>query len=114
MGKTTFQKAEFELLRQRLLLRALDKVGIWEAHVEIMREAKVAGEIASQTGFPSLIFPSLFEERVSAVLQRFHQREDAYWGSLRSNVNGGEIRISPMSIPLRADTAPPSVPATAS
>ena len=87
MGKTTFQKAEFEVLKQRLLLRELAVVGIWEAHAEMMREAEIAGEIASQIEFSALVFPCLFEERVSAVLQRFQQRENAYWAGFPLLVN---------------------------
>ena len=105
MGKTTFQKAEFEVLKQRLLLRELDEVGIWEAHLQIMQEAEVAGEIASQTPFPALVFPSLFEERVGAVLQQFHRRETAYWRAFRPIVNGVGLRTAQPALPLPVDPA---------
>jgi hypothetical protein len=66
------------LIKQRLLLRELAAVENWEAHVEIMR----AADLASQTAFPALLFPSLFEECVGSALKSFRDREAAYWEKL--------------------------------
>ena len=75
--------AEFELLKQRLLLRELNEVGSWEAHAQIIQEAEKASEIAGRTAFPSFLFPSLFEERVNAAMEAFHDREASYWEAFR-------------------------------
>ena len=83
MANTTFQKAGFEMLKQRLLLRELDEVGIWEAHAQIMQEAEITAKLASQTHFPSLVFPLLFEERIRAVVQGHRNREASYWQAFR-------------------------------
>ncbi len=79
MGNVAFLKTEFEIFTERLLLRELDGIP-WEAHIQIMKEADAVAEIAAQTPFPFLVFPCLFEERISAVLRQFHEREASYWG----------------------------------
>jgi hypothetical protein len=41
-----------------------------------------AADLASQTAFPALLFPSLFEECVGSALKSFRDREAAYWEKL--------------------------------
>jgi hypothetical protein len=82
--------AEFEVIKQRLLLRELDQVNVWEVHAQIIEQAELSGGIAAQTGFPVLLFPALFEERVRAILQAFHYQEANYWEAFRGIVNSCE------------------------
>jgi len=86
----TIQKSEFEMLKQRLLLRELDEVVTQEAHALIIQEAGIAAKMASQTLFPSLVFPALFDERVRAVVRKFEDDENRYWDGLRGIVNSCE------------------------
>jgi hypothetical protein len=74
----------FELHRLRLLLKQLDKVENSDLHALVIREAKVATELASATAFPWLLFPCLFEERVEAALQREALVATLYWGGLNA------------------------------
>ena len=74
----------FELLRLQLLLRQLDKVENSDLHALVIREAKVATELARGTPFPWLLFPCLFEERVDAALQREALVATLYWGGLNA------------------------------
>ena len=74
----------FELLRWRLLLRHLDKVENSELHALVIREAKVATELARATAFPWLVFPCLFEERANAALQREAMVATLYWRGLNT------------------------------
>ena len=74
----------FELLRFRLLLKQLDKVENSELHALVIREAKVAAELARATAFAWLVFPCLFEERVNAALQREALIATLYWRGLNA------------------------------
>ena len=74
----------FELLRLRLLLKQLDKVENCDLHALVIREAKVATELARATAFPWLLFPCLFDERVNAALQREAQVATLYWRGLNA------------------------------
>jgi hypothetical protein len=82
MGKTNFEKEEFEILKQRLLLRRLDETPIWELHALVMQEAEMSALVAQTTTYPFLVFPCLFEERVRSASDLFHKKWDAYWDSL--------------------------------
>ena len=79
MGNIAFQKTGFEIFTERLLLRRLDTVP-WEAHIQIMKETDAVAKMAAQTAYPFLVFPCLFEERVSAILRGFQEKEANYWG----------------------------------
>jgi hypothetical protein len=74
----------FELLRLRLLLKQLDKVENSDLHTLVIREAKVATELARATAFPWLLFPCLFEERVHAALQGEALVATRYWRGLNA------------------------------
>ena len=74
----------FELFRLRLLLKQLDKVENSDLHALVIREAKVATELARATAFPWLVFPCLFEERVNAVLRREALVATLYWRGLNT------------------------------
>ena len=74
----------FELLRLRLLLKQLDKVENSDLHALVIREAKVATELARGTPFPWLLFPCLFEERVNTALQREALVATLYWRGLNA------------------------------
>ena len=67
-------EADFELLKARMLMRALDETPIMELHLHIFRAASEATALAQQTPFPFLVFPGLFEEKVRAVLDRAGRR----------------------------------------
>jgi hypothetical protein len=86
MGKTAYPEAEFDLLKQRLLLRELNRVASAEAHFHIMQEATIAAELAVCSGYPCLVFPTLFDERVCDALLAFQIQEAAFWESLRAVV----------------------------
>jgi hypothetical protein len=81
VGNVAFLKTEFQVFTERLLLRELDGIP-WEAHFQIMKEADAVAEIAERTSFPFLVFPCLFEERVSTILRQFHEMEASYWECL--------------------------------
>lgn len=76
-------KWTFELLRWRLLLLRLDALQGSELHSLAIREAQVAAILAGETGFPGLVFPCLFEERVAAALARQAREVNRYWRELR-------------------------------
>jgi hypothetical protein len=75
--------AKFELLQQRLMLRELDELASGEAHIRIIEEARIAGQLAVDSGFPALVFPVLFEERVAVALRALQSEEASFWESLR-------------------------------
>jgi hypothetical protein len=77
-------ESTFELLRWRLLLKRLDKIENSELHALVIREAKVATELAGATAFPWLLFPCLFEERVDAALEREARVATLYWRGLNA------------------------------
>jgi hypothetical protein len=83
MIKSAFQKEEFEVLWQRLLMRELNKVASSEVHAQIIEEARIAADIAARSGVPNLLFPLLFEERVSETLTAYQRKEDRFWQSFR-------------------------------
>ena len=70
---------QFEIALRRLLLRRLDEVPNTEAHTLVIREADVAARLAGRTPFPWLLFPCLFEERVSAALEQARRQDRLYW-----------------------------------
>jgi hypothetical protein len=80
MGNPGTQQARFENFTERLLLKKLDDIP-WEAHIQVMHQADFATAIALSTPYPFLIFPCLFDERVSSVLEIFHAREAVYWSA---------------------------------
>ena len=67
------------LLKMRLMLQALDQVPYSELHVTIMLEAKLACAQAASIGFPMLLFPCLFAERVEQALELEAERRSRYW-----------------------------------
>ena len=71
-----------ELLKMQLLLRCLDQTQSAEFHAALIREAEAATCLARRTGFPTLIFPCLFEERVRAALEEQERAATQYWGAL--------------------------------
>jgi len=72
------EAADFELLKARMLMRAMDEIPPVEFHVLIFRAAEEATGLARQTPFPRLVFPGLFEERVEAVRQAAERRNAAF------------------------------------
>jgi hypothetical protein len=78
MGNMASHLAQFEMFRERLLLKKLDDIP-WEAHIQVMHQADWASDIALGTPYPFLVFPCLFEERVSSILKTFHASEASYW-----------------------------------
>jgi hypothetical protein len=82
MEDARFKKAEFEVFRQRMLLRRLDETPIWELHAAIMREADTAASLARATSHPFLVFPCLFDERSHAASERFQEELHKYWQTL--------------------------------
>jgi hypothetical protein len=74
--------AEFEVLKQRLLLRRLDLAQNLECHPVIIRAADQAAELASLTPFPLLVFPCLFDELASNAVEQQHKRAGLYWHAL--------------------------------
>ena len=61
------EAADFELLKARMLLRAMDEIPGVELHIFIFRAAAEAANLASQTSFPLLVFPGLFDEKIQAM-----------------------------------------------
>ncbi len=74
--------AEFEVLKQRLLLRRLDQVQNLECHPMIIRAAERAAELASLTQVPLLVFPCLFEELANNAVEQHRERAGFYWRTL--------------------------------
>lgn len=64
------QAAEFELLKNRTLLRALDETPEVELHISIIHAAREAAGLAWQTPFPLLVYPELFEEKACAAREQ--------------------------------------------
>jgi hypothetical protein len=77
---------QFELLKHRMLLRALDETANPEAQVMLIREADDSAALACATAFPLLVFPCLFEERAAAVAQRARWGARLYWRGLEARV----------------------------
>jgi hypothetical protein len=82
MDNSIARKAEFELLKHRLLLRQLDEMPDVESHARVIYQAHVAAALASLTAYPFLIFPCLFEERARAASLETH-----HWGLLLPSSN---------------------------
>jgi len=82
MEDARFRKVEFEGFRQLMLLRRLDEIPIRELHAAIMRESDRAASLAKATSYPFLIFPCLFDERVTAAAERFQEQQHNYWQTL--------------------------------
>src|SRR4029077_4727224 len=82
MVKTGFEKEEFDVLKQRLLLRKLDQLPTWELHALVIQEAEMSAVLARTTHYPFLVFPWLFEERVRAASELFQKKWDTYWDYL--------------------------------
>lgn len=57
-----------ELLRARMLLAWLETVPRTELHLRLFRIADESAALAVQSGFPLLVLPELFAEKVRAVL----------------------------------------------
>jgi hypothetical protein len=89
----------FELLRWRLLLNRLDRIESSELHALVIREAKVASEIACGTDFSWLVFPCVFEERVESALARQAREASRYWRGLGSPALGATPGAA--NVPLR-------------
>jgi len=79
MEDVRFKKVEFEVFTQRMLLRRLDEVPIWELHAQIIREADRAASLAKETTYPFLVFPCLFDEHSRAAADRFQEQTQRYW-----------------------------------
>ena len=94
MGNVAFQEAQFGNFVERLLLRELDVVP-WPAHIHIMAEAEIAATIAANTPYRFLVFPCLFEERVSACMCGFHQREAEFWRPVAASSSEQPRLIAP-------------------
>jgi hypothetical protein len=67
---TLRQAAEFELLKNRMLLCALDETPEMELHISIIHAGREAASLAWQTPFPLLVYPGLFEEKAHAARER--------------------------------------------
>ena len=74
--------AEFEVLKQRLLLRRLDQAQNLECHPTIIHAAERAAELASLTQVPLLVFPCLFDELASNAVEQHRERAGLYWKTL--------------------------------
>ena len=61
------EAADFELLKARMLLRAMDEIPGAELHIFVFRAAAEAASLSLQTPFPLLVFPGLFDEKVQAM-----------------------------------------------
>ncbi len=74
------QPLEFDLLKQRLLLKRLDETDHEASRVQlhdaIIRAAAEAASLASQTDFPALFFPALFEEKTATAFQYLARQEE--------------------------------------
>ena len=82
------QAAYFEILVQRLLLRHLARNPALGSHARIIQEARVARALASQTPFPLLVFPCLFQERAAAALEDWRRQERLFWNATKSGSSG--------------------------
>jgi hypothetical protein len=83
------------LIKQRLLLRALDAIPDCGRHALVIQEADVACGLAARTSFPELVLPCLFEERVGLALDFEQRRLNYYWRHLRPHpvvVSRGDCR----------------------
>jgi hypothetical protein len=83
MENSIARKAEFELLKHRLLLRQLDEMPDVESHALVIYEAEAAASLASLTPYPFLIFPCLFEERARATAESARGQEHLCWSHLQ-------------------------------
>jgi len=93
MDNSIARKAEFQLLKHRLLLRQLDEMPEVESHALVIYEAEAAASLASLTPYPFLIFPCLFEERARAAALETH-----HWGLLLPSSNRSRTKsIEPRS-----------------
>ena len=72
----------FDVLRIRLLLEQLDRVTSADLHTLIIREAETAAALAGMAGFPTLLFPCTFEERIVFALAEEKRRRERYWQGL--------------------------------
>jgi hypothetical protein len=72
------------LLKLRLLLRALDRVPDAGSHALVIREAALSERICANWGFPELLFPALFEERVRLALEEDAHQRQRYWETVRA------------------------------
>ena len=72
------------VLKLRLLLGALDEVPDSEVHANLILQADLAVAEARDAGFPELIFPCLFQERLAQALAIEQSRNRNYWYTLVS------------------------------
>jgi hypothetical protein len=84
MGRARIQKAEFEVLKQGLVLRQLDDTPRQELHAVMMQEAEGAAVLAGTTQFPFLVFPCLFAERARVASELFQKELSEYWQAFDS------------------------------
>ena len=63
------QEADFELLKTRMLLRAMDEFPAVELHIHLFRAAAEAANLTLRTPFPLLGLPGLFEEKADVALK---------------------------------------------
>jgi hypothetical protein len=75
-------RASFELLRHQLLLARLNEVEDGALHIGIIAASYEASSLARLTPFPLLVFPCLFEDRVSDVLACDRRQRHSYWCGL--------------------------------
>jgi hypothetical protein len=61
---------DFDGLKSRLIARQLDELKRPDLNPTVRRAANEAAELARITFYPLLVFPALFEEKVTAALRR--------------------------------------------
>lgn len=74
--------AQWELARQRLVMRLLDEVPDPTTHHLVLGAAAEAAAVATTFPYPLLVFPTLLEEAASTALEHERQRAQAYWRRL--------------------------------
>ena len=72
-----------EFWKLRLVLSKLAGIET-ELHYLVFREADQCSTLVEDAGFPCLLFPCLFEERLAGALERQARQVERYWDGLRA------------------------------
>ncbi len=72
---------DFERLKTELLARQLARTGAPELNAPLRRAANDAAALAWNTLFPLLVFPALFEEKVSETIRHTQRQARIYAAS---------------------------------
>ncbi len=72
------QEAEFERLKNQLLIRQLAEVPTPELIPPLRRAANEAAALAWVTQFPLLVFPVLFEEKTAVAVRQAERQARIY------------------------------------